>query len=124
MPAPILKWLGEGQGGTRFKVLSEGAVNRRWYAAGDIIVCVSGAMPGDDVVLVARGIGRPRIGRLESTGMIGSSGERCHPARWSCAGRVAAVQASQAPTQLYPSAQASQHPAAREPQAQLSLFAA
>ena len=121
MSTPILKWLGQTASGARFRVVREGEVDGRWYGAGSVLLCAGDARTGDAVVLVTRGIGRPRLGRMEGTALIGSSGERCHPARWSCAGRIVAIeppQASPAPVELLPPAP----PAQASPQ--LSLFAA
>ncbi len=92
MNGPMLQWSGRDSRGTVFRVVREGCVRGRWLSVGALVICRGAARSGDDVVLVARGIGRPRLGWQEGTALLGSSGERCHPARWSSAGRVVAVE--------------------------------
>ncbi|MEO0602282.1 MAG: hypothetical protein AAF211_12645, partial [Myxococcota bacterium] len=61
------------------------------WQRGEVLVCRGDARPGDTVVLVARGHGRPRLGRVEGLRFVGDSGEPCHPARWVSAGPVVAA---------------------------------
>lgn len=75
----------------RFRVVREGMFGGHFYNLGDIVVCRGKARPGDATVLVARGNGRPRMGRLIGTRLVGDAGEPCHPVRWMSAGRVEPV---------------------------------
>ena len=59
----------------------------RWRV-GDVIVCRGEASTGDDVVLLAGGLGRPQLGRVEGIRLLGVLGEPCHPARWRVAGKI------------------------------------
>lgn len=74
-----------------FVAVREGRFGALGFAAGDVLVCDGEARHGDMVVLVARGHGRPRLGLVHGTELIGDAGERCHRARWRPAGRLLAV---------------------------------
>ncbi|MBW2257531.1 MAG: hypothetical protein JRI25_23445, partial [Deltaproteobacteria bacterium] len=64
---------------------------RRWYA-GDLVVCRWCATPlAGQVMLEARGLGRPRLGTLDEGDLFGDGGEACSPVRWRVAGEVVAV---------------------------------
>lgn len=73
-----------------FLVTAEGSYGGWWFGAGDLIVCRGEARPGDVTVLVARGQGRPRLGKVDGSKFRGDAGELCLPARWRAAGRVVA----------------------------------
>lgn len=74
-----------------FVVVRDGAWAGGSWSAGEVVVCRGEARDGDVVVLVARGHGRPRLGRVVGGELFGDAGERCHPARWRVAGRCVAT---------------------------------
>jgi hypothetical protein len=73
-----------------FLVTAEGTYEGQKYAVGELIVCRGEARNGDTTVLVPKGHGRPRLGRIVGTRYLGDAQEPCHPARWAPAGRVVA----------------------------------
>jgi hypothetical protein len=73
-----------------FLVTAEGTYEGQKYAVGELIVCRGEARNGDTTVLVPKGHGRPRLGRIAGTRFLGDAQEPCHPARWAPAGRVVA----------------------------------
>ena len=98
MRAPVLATLESAPRGLKgrsfdskvrlFRVVESGAFGGQRWSAGQVLVCRGTPRTGDAVVLVARGHGRPRMGRVQGTRFIGDAGEPCHPARWGAAGRV------------------------------------
>jgi hypothetical protein len=103
--SPVLAWLPEAaarqalsapsaaafralEGAELFLVIEAGVYDRRWFGAGEVLVCSGEAQAEDATVLVARGFGRPRIGAVQGDRLIGDAGEPCHPLRWRSAGRV------------------------------------
>lgn len=73
-----------------FVVTATGEYDGQTWRAGEVLLCRGGARPGETVVLVARGVGRPRLGTPHGTRFTGDAGEPCHPARWRSAGKVVA----------------------------------
>ena len=102
-----------------FRVVREGMCFGRWFAAGDVVVCAEDVRDGDEVMLVARGQGSPRPGRLAGGLLFGASGELCHPSRWRVSGRIVAVHAAHL-TLVQTLPEVHQEPT----EGQLSLFAA
>lgn len=92
VPAVILKELPAvpRDGVELFLVTAEGSYNGQRFAAGELIVCRGDARNGDTTVLVPKGHGRPRLGRIDGARLRGDAEELCHPARWGSAGRVVA----------------------------------
>lgn len=88
-PAGVLSM----DGGPRhsFVVVSPGDHNGMHLREGDVLVVGGRARPGDCVVLLARGLGRPRLGSVSHAGLLGDAGELCSSARWVSAGRVLEV---------------------------------
>jgi hypothetical protein len=84
-----------------FVVVSGGGFGgRRWYV-GDLVVCQRRANQVEgQVMLEARGLGRPRLGTLVEGALFGDGGEACSPARWRVAGEVVAVLRSDKRRQL------------------------
>ena len=74
-----------------FVVVSAGAFGGRWFERGDVLVCTEGARPGQAVVLVAHGRGRPRLGHQRGQGFTGDRGEPCSSDRWMAAGAVQCI---------------------------------
>ncbi len=79
----------------RFVVTQPGELNGAVVCEGDVLVVGGRARPGDAVVLLARGMGRPRVGSMAHDGLRGDAGERCSAARWVPAGRLLEVVRSQ-----------------------------
>jgi hypothetical protein len=75
----------------RFVVTEDGFVAGKALFVGDAVVVGGRADIGDWVVLGARGLGRPRFGRVTVDGLIGDAGEVCSEARWEVLGKVMAV---------------------------------
>jgi hypothetical protein len=73
-----------------FLVTREGAFAGRTFGAGEVLVCRGEARSTDLTVLVARGHGRPRLGWVQGTRLIGDAGEPCLPERWAAVGRLVA----------------------------------
>lgn len=80
-----------GEGTVCFRVLQEGRFGGHVFEVGDLVLCAGAPRHEDAVVLVARGHGRPRLGRVVGPHLLGDAGERCHEARWRAAGRVVGV---------------------------------
>ena len=74
-----------------FVVVQSGVFNGRPWNVGDVVVCQGMATDGEAVVLVARGMGRPRLGTVAGHRFYGDCGEPCSRARWEAAGRIVAV---------------------------------
>jgi hypothetical protein len=74
-----------------FIVTRDGHCSQGSWGAGEVLVCRGQAADGDAVVLVPRGPGRPRVGRVQGTRLIGDAGEQCHHSRWRVAGRLVAT---------------------------------
>lgn len=79
-------------GGLRhFRVRRGGTFRGQQFVAGDVLV-VGGPSRGEwPVVLVARGLGRPRLGTQRGLTLLGEVGEPCSAMRWEAAGRVIGV---------------------------------
>jgi hypothetical protein len=73
-----------------FVVIREGSFSGRTFGAGEVLVCRGEARSGDQTVLVARGHGRPRLGSVRGTRLVGDAGEPCLAERWQAAGRLVA----------------------------------
>jgi len=73
-----------------FVVVHEGGFAGLDLGAGDVLVCRGEAVHGELTVLVPRGHGRPRLGRVRGTVLEGDAGEPCSSLRWAPAGRVVA----------------------------------
>ncbi len=74
-----------------FEVIEAGVFRGRHYGVGELILCGGSPTPGSTVVLVARGLGRPRLGAVLGGRLLGDRGETCSEARWQVCGRVLAV---------------------------------
>jgi len=90
MPTPLLAQLSGTSDRSRFQVLRAGRIGEVAFSAGDVIVCGGEPLDGDLTVLVARGPGRPRFGRVRGIRLLGEVGEPCDAARWRPAGRILA----------------------------------
>lgn len=77
--APDMSW---------FVVARAGQFGDAAWHEGEVLVCRGKARPGDTIVLVAKGHGRPRLGRLDGLRFFGDHGEPCHPGRWASAGPI------------------------------------
>jgi hypothetical protein len=86
------EWLPElpadADGITAFVVVGAGTFGGRAYQVGEVLLCGGTAATGEVVVLVASGVGRPRLGTAVGLRFLGDGGEPCHPARWRSAGKV------------------------------------
>lgn len=87
----------------RFEVVQAGEFLGRSYRCGEVLVVGGRPRMGEPLVLLARGMGRPRMGSLSASGLRGPVGELCSRQRWSSAGRVLSVErggvtVSEAPT--------------------------
>jgi hypothetical protein len=122
-----------------FVVTGEGTFGGRGYGVGEVLVCRGEARSGDLTVLVARGHGRPRLGSVRGTRLVGDAGEPCLPERWQAAGRLVArwrhaahgwvaelldAEGEREEGALVPAEKPAAPPAAGGGTAQLSLFAA
>jgi hypothetical protein len=74
-----------------FVVTRSGRFGGRLWREGDVVVCSGEPGDGEQVVLVARGHGRPRLGSVRGPHLFGDAEEACHPQRWRAAGRIQAV---------------------------------
>ena len=83
--------LADGPSVEHFAVVREGICAHGRWGAGEVLVCRGEARDGDKVVLVARGLGRPRVGSVRKGRLYGDAGEPCHPGRWRVAGRLVAT---------------------------------
>ncbi len=79
-----------GRGVETFVVSSEGWFEGVAMSPGDVLVCRGEARHGDATVLVALGMGRPRLGSRKGTRWLGDGGEPCAEERWRSAGRLVA----------------------------------
>lgn len=79
-----------GRGSVAFEVVREGEFAGMFLAAGDVLVCRGEAVQGDHTVLVALGLGRPRLGSRRGGRWLGDAGEPCAEERWRSAGRLVA----------------------------------
>jgi len=75
-----------------FVVIEGGGFGGRRWHVGDLVACRrrENQLTGQ-VMLEARGLGRPRLGTLYEGGLYGDAGEACSPARWRVAGEVIGV---------------------------------
>jgi hypothetical protein len=89
-PFPFLVQLSGTPDRSRFQVVRAGRIGDTAFAAGDVIVCGAEPLDGQLTVLVARGAGRPRFGRVRGIRLLGEVGEPCDPGRWRAAGRILA----------------------------------
>ena len=74
-----------------FVVVSSGEFDGQRYRVGDVLICRGEAVDGEAMVLMARGHGRPRMGRVLGDALFGEVGEPCSAARWRAAGRIVTV---------------------------------
>lgn len=79
------------EGARLFRVTRDGSFDGRVYRAGELALVDGSPGEGDSVVLVAIGHGRPRLGRVAGTQLLGDQGEPCHLSRWEVAGRLRGV---------------------------------
>ena len=73
-----------------FVVTREGRFSGRTFGTGEVLVCRGEARSADLTVLVARGHGRPRLGSVQGSRLIGDAGEPCLAERWQAAGKLVA----------------------------------
>jgi len=90
MTTPFLAQLSGTSERCHFQVLRAGKIGELTFSAGDVIVCGGEPLDGQLTVLVARGPGRPRFGRVKGIRLLGEVGEPCDAARWRPAGRILA----------------------------------
>ncbi len=90
MVTPVLAQLSGTSERRRFQVVRAGRIGDLSFAEGDVIVCGDEPLDGQLTVLVARGPGRPRFGRVKGIRLLGEVGEPCDAARWRPAGRIVA----------------------------------
>lgn len=113
-----------------FVVVREGSCAHGHWGTGEVLVCRGEPADGDQVVLVARGHGRPRVGTVRKGRLYGDAGEPCHPDRWRVAGRLVATWRVRGEGWVCSLTDTSEHAgsapvvASRERAVQLDLFAA
>lgn len=73
-----------------FVVTDGGTFGGQSYDRGEVLLCRGLARTGETTVLVAHGVGRPRLGTVEGLRFRGDGGEPCLPARWRSAGKLVA----------------------------------
>lgn len=91
MRAPKLTQMVSMAGRSRFRVIEAGAYAGQLFRVGDIVECRRQASVGETIVLVAKGAGRPRFGKVTLDGLLGDGGEPCSPGRWQAIGAVVRV---------------------------------
>ncbi len=74
-----------------FSVARDGEFGGRSFRSGELVIVSGTPEQGDSVVLVARGPGRPMLGRVDGLRLLGDHGEPCLLSRWSVAGRLVGV---------------------------------
>lgn len=74
-----------------YEVRHTGRIGEQMFSHGEHLLLDGAANDGDLVVLAAKGPGRPRLGRVSGTGLVGDRGEPCSHSRWVVAGRVIGV---------------------------------
>ncbi|MCB9688762.1 MAG: hypothetical protein H6735_27225 [Alphaproteobacteria bacterium] len=79
-----------GRGSVAFEVIREGEFAGIRMGVGDVLVCRGDARQGDHTVLVAQGLGRPRLGSRRGGRWLGDAGEPCAEERWRSAGKLVA----------------------------------
>lgn len=119
-----------------FEVRQRGCMGEQVFNTGEHLLLDGAPCDGDLVVLTARGPGRPRLGRVSGSGLVGDRGEPCSHTRWAVAGRVVgvarplaggwSVQHFDSPTVfgIQPVRRVVREPAPKVALGQLSLFAA
>ena len=91
MRAPKLTQMVSMAGRSRFRVIEAGAYAGQSFCVGDVVECRRHASVGETIVLVAKGAGRPRFGKVTLDGLLGDGGEPCSPGRWQAIGAVVRV---------------------------------
>lgn len=74
-----------------YEVHQSGRFGDQVFSKGERLLVEGAPECGDAVVLVARGPGRPRLGWVRSTGLVGDCGEPCLSRRWRAAGRLVGI---------------------------------
>jgi hypothetical protein len=75
----------------RFRVMEAGEYAGKFFRVGEVVECRKNASVGETIVLVAKGAGRPRLGRVTLDGLLGDGDEPCSPGRWYAIGAVIRV---------------------------------
>lgn len=91
MRAPKLTQIVSMGGRSRFRVMEAGTFAGRSFRAGDVVECRRHVSVGETIVLVAKGAGRPRFGKVTLDGLLGDGGEPCSSGRWQAIGAVVRV---------------------------------
>jgi len=91
MRAPKLTQIVALDGMARFRIMEAGEYAGRFFQVGEVVECRQSASVGETIVLVAKGAGRPRLGRVTLEGLLGDGGEPCSPGRWYAIGAVIRV---------------------------------
>ena len=74
-----------------FRVARGGNFCGRWWTPGELLVCKGQPTEGNLVVIAARGIGAPSLGRIVGGRVRGAFGELCSMTRWQIIGKLAAI---------------------------------
>lgn len=74
-----------------FQVQQAGWFGGRRWREGMLLVCGPMSRGDHQVVLVPRGMGRPRLGTVEQGALFGDCSEPCSALRWHPAGAIIAV---------------------------------
>lgn len=91
MRAPKLTQMVSMGGMSRFRVMEAGIYAGQSFRVGDVVECRRHVSVGETIVLVAKGAGRPRFGKMTLEGLLGDGGEPCSPGRWQAIGAVVRV---------------------------------
>lgn len=90
MAIPELRPVSVSQG-LAYEVTAAGEVHGLRVEVGDRILCGPTPRLRDRVVLAPAGRGAPVVGLKEGARLFGPARERCHPSRWTAAGRIEGV---------------------------------
>lgn len=74
-----------------FSVARGGEFAGRRFSEGEIALVGGAVEEGEALVLVALGHGRPRLGTVRGSRLIGDRGEPCLTSRWEVAGRLLGI---------------------------------
>jgi len=74
-----------------FRITRGGNFCGRWWTPGELVVCKGQPTEGNLVVIAARGIGAPSLGRIVGGRVRGAFGELCSSSRWQVIGKLAAI---------------------------------